>query len=192
MTGCFTKTGWGTAKTYAGSAFVASIDQNDGIPGDPVTSGESWAPNFEGYGYMTPALVREGIQRIAVVTLNKDVQLPEGAEVTAFSCYWYDNDLSGDIDFVDANLFRRELLGVGSGGRGVTSLARISTTPGGMNGTTQDTIQSALAPAIIEPVIDNESFSYYINVVFSLGDTTPANSSKIRWYGCQVKYRMPE
>ncbi len=170
-----------TAKTYAGSAFAASIEQG----------GEGWAPNFEGYGFMTPAEERTGTNRIALVTLNTDVQLPDGAVVTEFSCYWYDNDPDGDIYFIDANLFRRELLGVGTGGRGLTSLARITTPTGSMNGVQLDEIQHEVDDLIVEPVIDNVSFSYFINVVYTQEEPPPANPSWIRWYGCQVRYQMP-
>jgi hypothetical protein len=166
----------GFAKTYAGSAFAASIEQG----------GESWSPNFEGYGYMEPAPNRTGIQAVAVVTLNKDVQLPDGAVVTQFSCYWYDNDPDGDIHFIDANVFRRELLGVEY--PSLTSMARIVAYPGTVN---LDEIQVGMANQIDTRIIDNASFSYYINVVFSLGETTPALSGNIRWYGCQVRYKMP-
>jgi len=158
--------------TVAGSAFAASIEQG----------GEGWGPNFEGYGYMTPAEERTGTNRIAVITLNKDVQLPDSAIVTEFSCYWYDNDPTGEIDFFDANLWRRGLLDTSG-----SSMARLLISP--VPPTENPDILSEVTDEINLPVIDNASFSYYINVVFSLGETTPDLASKIRWYGCQVKYK---
>jgi hypothetical protein len=129
-----------------------------------------------------------------MVTLNTNVQIPDGAEVTEFSCHWYDNDddgdptndAGGDIVLLDANLFRRELSAPAP-----VSMARIvrhSATTGGI-----DAIPSGVvdAPDIVEPSIDNTAFSYYINAVFSLGETTPLVPSAIPWYGCQVRYELP-
>ena len=158
--------------TYAGSAFAASIQQG----------GEGWSPNYTGYGFLTPAEIREGPDQVALIALSKDVQLPDSAVVTGFSCYWYDNDEAGDVNYFDAIIIRRGLLNINP-----NIMARMYITP---EPTNETVIHSEFTDTVAYPVIDNESFSYHINVSFSLGRTTPNRPDDIRWYGCQVTYEM--
>jgi len=106
------------------------------------------------------------------VALIAPVDLPDGATVSSFQCYYYDNSASSEL-VATVRLGRRTTLALSS-----QEMASISISSSGST----TNIQAPVTRAISSATVDNEGASYYVDVFMTTGVTTTAQ----RFYGCKV------
>jgi hypothetical protein len=117
-----------------------------------------------------------------IVGLAAPVQLPDGAELSDFTCYAYDNEGTQDISSNSpVYLWRRAVLSADN---------EQITTNFGMETTGESTaVKSFSAPSITFPTIDNSAYFYGAYVLYKLtGD--PATDNQLRFYGCRITYTL--
>ena len=114
--------------------------------------------------------------------LAAPVQLPDGSEVTDYTCYVYDADTTENISGNSpAYIWRRPILS--------PDKEPISTE---FNmGTTGDStsIQSFSSPSITSPTIDNSQYVYGAYVLYKITDS-PSSYINLRFYGCRITYTL--
>lgn len=120
----------------------------------------------------------------AALTLYGDVNLPQGAEVTGASLYYYDNTGSGDFIDINGRLRRRAL-----GSTAVENLLVLSdNSPAtGASSSMNTLVHTSLEPTRV--VIDNDQYHYWIYATMTCD--TPGSSS-LRMYGFQINYTLEE
>ncbi|KPL20029.1 MAG: hypothetical protein AMJ92_00905 [candidate division Zixibacteria bacterium SM23_81] len=113
-----------------------------------------------------------------VTTLYSPVHLPDGATVTEFRVYYYDNEAGEDID-VNARLVRRHnyesML--------TTQMAQITLTTSGSS----TSVQSSSDNTIDSPTIDNSPYQYLVSVFWDQHNTESFN---MRFFGCKITYTI--
>ncbi len=116
-----------------------------------------------------------------IVGLAAPVQLPDGAEITDFTCYAYDNDGTRNISSNSpASMWRRAVLSVDK--EKITADVNMPTTG------VSSSIQSFSSSSIDYPTIDNSEYFYGAYVLYKL-DGLPS-SNQIRFYGCRITYTL--
>lgn len=116
--------------------------------------------------------------------LQAPVELPDGAEMTFVTCYFYDNDptFAHDIQVLRFNLFSRPLTSTTS-----TSLADAT---GDTLATADPSLQSVTSavPSGESNPVDNSAYAYFLTI-----QVTPAPASECtdecRFYGCEIGYK---
>jgi hypothetical protein len=129
---------------------------------------------YSGYLYIS------GGAAIYSVYMMAPLDLPHGATLTEASCYAYDNNSTVDLG-ADVDLMRS----------GMTSTSGLSLVNVDMDTTNlaQTTVQTSTATNILNPVVDNSQYNYWLNLYFSTGDTTGAT---LRFYGCRIAYETSQ
>ncbi len=117
-----------------------------------------------------------------IVGLAAPVQLPDGAELTDFTCYAYDNEGTEDIHANSpVHMWRRAIL--------TTDRERITTEFNMATTGSSSLIQSFSASSIDYPSIDNSLYFYGAYALFKITEV-PATANDIRFYGCRITYTL--
>ncbi len=147
------------------SAFTPSLFTND-IPRGNFISGQFFSL----------------IAPVKTIGLAAPLQLPDGAEITNFSCYVQDNDsvenISGNSP---AYLWRRPILLPDK--ELITTEFNMETTGGSTD------IQSFSSPSIDYPLIDNSLYAYGAYTLYKITGN-PTSFTNLRFYGCRVTYKL--
>ncbi len=115
-----------------------------------------------------------------------NIDLPQGANITRLTCYFYDSDPDIGIGELSARLQSRALSSTA-----YATLAEITTSNTGVDSTNilQNHDSTVLGDG--DPV-DNSSYAYSLFVDFYLVDETGSAviSRWVRFYGCRLSYQM--
>jgi hypothetical protein len=114
------------------------------------------------------------------VDLYAPVNLPDGATVTNFSVYYYDNNMGDDLSIAYARLFRGDSF--------ITSTAVVMAQISSISTTGVDTTpQYSYDTTISYNTIDNQNRNYFAQI----WDFQPdAQSANLRFNGCRIEYTM--
>ncbi len=124
----------------------------------------------------------DNVAGIASITSYAPMNLPDGAVITEFSCYYYDNDINTNLT-LSGTLRRRDhdeiinatmaSVDVGTSDPFVTSIPLAITTT-----------------SITDATVDNASYAYVsrLDWLVSEGDLT----AELRFYGCLVTYTLQQ
>jgi len=104
------------------------------------------------------------------------INLPEGATISEYKCYYYDNDTIDDIAFSSLLYHRNVQL------TGTTTVASVAATSTGASAIIIEVSDTPAAP----PVIANANNQYVAALNWSPG----SDSSSLRFYGCRIAYTM--
>ncbi len=126
--------------------------------------------------------VRYTASQTGPVGLKSPVNLPDGSEIKAFTCYVYDNDAVENFHPSSPVSFRRRMISSADDGEFVVPKFYLGTTG------SSTTIQSVEAPSITFPIVDNSKYFYFI--YFLLNFTAPSPTKDLRFYGCQITYSL--
>jgi hypothetical protein len=165
------------------------------VSGDVKTSGEykyaspktyylnippaAFTPFYEG-GATENIYINEG-SNIRLLNSNHinivcPINLPQGATITEFRCFVYDDSPVDNMVF-GAILWQRLVFSTSQEAMAETNF--IST---GVN----YSIQSCFDNTILGPTIDNQNFQYHISV----GISVTGNTNYIQFFGCRIVYTM--
>lgn len=117
-----------------------------------------------------------------VLGIAAPLHLDDGAEITDFTCYTYDNDIMQSVhNNSPSKLWRRSTLSPDA--ETVAYIATMETTGASTS------LQSFSAPSIDYPIIDNLQYTYGVYMLCRITNLAiPINS--IRFYGCSVTYTL--
>jgi hypothetical protein len=112
------------------------------------------------------------------LALDCPIHLPEGATVTRFSVFYYDDhsliDLSIDVALRARTLFQTSA---------PTTMARITHT----TGSAAPAVDVSVDDTIDSPTIDNTNYQYYLWLILS--QNYPYHPD-VRFYGCSIRYTI--
>lgn len=111
------------------------------------------------------------------------VHLPNGANITGVTCYYYDNDATYDINYLSIYLYRSFVTSY--------SPVNVAYTVAGLSTTGSfDAIRAmTLTRNTAYTTINNASYRYYMRVVMDASTGYSAtNFSNISFHGCRIAY----
>ncbi len=149
------------------------------VPTAAFTEGYSKSDFFNnGNGYI---VITGNAEELATyrVEVTAPVNLPQGATVTEFVVYYYDNTNTQGWT-VEADLWRRPILGTAQSAMASIS---VTTTEAGQSSSILTTLDNTIANS----QIDNQYYQYSIYVIL---DSDQAYSSHLRFYGCRITYTL--
>ncbi len=114
------------------------------------------------------------------VGMKASVNLPDGAAVSALTCFVYDNDAEENFHSNSPVSFYRRMISSADTPENMAPMFNLETA-GSMA-----TVQSIGTASISYPTIDNSNYFYW--VYFLLRFT--AYSPDLRFYGCQITYSL--
>lgn len=148
---------------YGASSFAVASDVQDPVSisatGDYAYIGEGTEPY---YNY-----------------LLAPVRLPQGVEIYAMHCFYFDNTSLGDVT-ADAALYARPF-----DSESGEEVVRMSMTTSEF---LSSEIETVTASPVAESLIDNDGYTYFIRIYWY---TDESASSALRFYGCSLDYGTP-
>jgi hypothetical protein len=121
--------------------------------------------------YVTPSSLSLGF--------SAPIDLPDGATVIETILYGYDDDPTYDMTLTLA-YFRRDLTS--------TTISQVGSAYQLTTSGASTAIQSESRTPIANPVIDNQNYSYYLNVGMQVGHVT----NDLRFYGVRIRYTIDQ
>lgn len=120
--------------------------------------------------------------------LTAPVRLPDGADITATTCYYYDNDSTAGDDISSVSFYLRSRAYTSTT---VNTMASGSiTATSGATSTMYQVSDTTVSGTAGDPV-NNASYAYWLYVYFD--QPTGSNcTSSCRFYGCRITYRVTD
>lgn len=166
---------YSSAKTYYLNLHAAAF-----VQGYPDWVDEKYYTDYSWGGYVVPVMPNDGLYYVGIYA---SVELPQGATVTEFRVYGYDNKADSN-GVINAYLRRRS-----SAQAGYSSMA--STVLDSSTWGADASVHEAFDNTIFLNPIDNGNNQYFIYVRWSFDSTpTPPPDMFIRFYGCRITYTL--
>ncbi len=142
----------------------------------PASTDPNWirVADFKSYAYTADVSPHSSLAPL---------HLPDGADLTALTCYYYDDDPSLSIGTFLATIAAHNVLANTS-----FATAILNPTLGSLNDTTVRSSSDTTVSGAGDPV-DNQTYAYAASMSFGLSGG-PGTNSDVRFYGCRVTYNM--